>query len=81
MVELVGLNHHLQEGYQILVKVSFQDAQTRLHYLNWKLNNFIEIHELLDDIRDKHPDFLEKFDIRILLALRKFLALLEEMTN
>ena len=81
VVELEGLHHHLQKGYQILVEVPLKDAETRFHDLDGKLNYLIEIHELLDNVWDKDPNLLEQFDIRVLLTLREFLTLLEEVTD
>jgi len=71
----------LQEWNQVLVEVTIENAQTLFHNFDCKLNDVIQVHELLDDIRDKNPNLLEEFRIWILLALREIMALFKEMSN
>ena len=69
VILFVSLHHHLQETYQIIVKVSTQDSKTSLHYANWELNNLIEVHKLGNEVTDENPNFLEERHVRIRFSL------------
>jgi hypothetical protein len=69
MILFISLYHHLQETYQIIVKVSAQDSKTSLHYANWELNNLIEVHKLGYEVTDENPNFLEERHVWIRFSL------------
>jgi hypothetical protein len=66
VILLVRLHHHLEEWDQVLVEVPLKDAQTRLHDLDGELDDLIQVHEFLDDVRYEDPDLFEEFGIGVL---------------
>ena len=74
MVLLVGLDDHLKEGDKILVEVATKNAKTWLHDLDGKLDDLIQIHELVNDVWDEYPDLFEKLNVGVYLTLREFLT-------
>jgi hypothetical protein len=82
MILFIALDNYLKELNQILIEVSSEDSQAGFDYPDRKLDNIIQIGELVDQVLHELPDLLKELAEWVSFnSLLQTLTVFEKISN